>query len=478
MDWVLPVAEVNRISVKAHEGLLVGASDSYSVGDLLMPHVLTRLLNFSRLRCAGMTRVDFTSVGGHSVRNYGESALEMGGKDLQLVHFGGETLSRKLTSGYAAVATGEESERFESLAAIGSEEEILRYVRRRTGQLDDLAYVLAAEGEFYGARSSFHAVGLSEPERLDESARQRLVSILKGADFVGIRDEVGASFLENCGVTVQRMPCGLSVIPQTCARQLREHRDGDAMEEIRHRFPNGWVAVEIGDVERGDFDRLAQALREVADREGLGLVFFEARKQEPGAPSPKLRRWVDAFPEWEAAAFGSDNIWEIASLLLHSRLYCGTCLSCRVIAMSGGVARVNLPTGDPSVRSYCELWENDSVPIELPREEAWEEALTRALEVDFSTLQDHATKLHGQYFDSFEKFCRATGLSPRLAASRPETTPHVRASAAGHHLNDEWLDDSENRRLFRKLNRGSKKRFDPGSAAKSIRKRFGARPSV
>jgi len=156
LGWVAPLSEVNEMTSVAHEALLVGAADRYRLGDLLMPHVLTRLVNFSRLRCAGLVTADLTRVGGHVVRNYGESVLEMHGANLKLIHYGGADLSVGLGEGYQAAADEEESERFESLSMISDREALDNYVRRRTGQLGDFAYVLAPEGEFYGAGLSFH----------------------------------------------------------------------------------------------------------------------------------------------------------------------------------------------------------------------------------------------------------------------------------------------------------------------------------
>lgn len=452
LDWVAPLAEVNEMTSTSHEALLVGAADHYRLGDLLMPHVLTRLINFSRLRCAGLVSADLTPVGGHSVRNYGESLLEMRGSRLKLVHFGGADITLDLINGYQAAADEDEGERFESLTMISHRSEVENYVRRRTGQLDDFAYLLAPEGEFYGAGLSFHAIGIPEPESLDDKRKARLLEVFRMAQFVGVRDENGANFLESHGIAFERMPCGLSVLPQVCARQLREVRDRSALEAIRNRFPNGWIAVEVSEVRPVDVERVKEALREVSDRGNLGLVFFEANKGLAEKTSKKLREWVESFPEWEAAAFTSDNIWEVASLLLHSRLYCGSCLSSRIICMSGGIARINFPDGSSAARSYCELWEHDSVPIEFDDAENWSAALQEALEVDLSVLQQHASWLHQRYQDSIARFCRDTGMSPRLIPGRNETL-HSLTTGRFHHLHDEWLSDIESTHLFRRLNR-------------------------
>lgn len=425
LDWIAPLAEVNEMITASEEAVFVGRLDQHRFGDLLMPHVLSRLLHLSRMRCGGLVNADFSSVGGHSVRNYGECALEMRSPGLKLIHVGGDVLDLDLIEGYREAADEEEAERFESLAGISGREELLRYVRRRSGQISDFAYLLEPTGEFWGAGLGFHAVGLPDPGRLTPERRERLLANLRLAQFVGVRDEAGAAFLAKEGIAVERMPCALSVLPQVCARQLRECRDREALESIRHRFPDGWITVETSGVKAADAERLVTALREVAERENLGLVFFEANRTREGAARP-LRSWVEAFPEWQAAEFGSQNLWEIASLLLHSRLYCGTCLAARTLCMSGGVARIQVPTGDPATLGYCELWEHDEVPIEFAADENWSDALDEALSVDWSVLQHHATWLHDRYRQSFDRFCRDMGIEPRLVPGEAVETEHER----------------------------------------------------
>jgi hypothetical protein len=153
-------------------------------------------------------------------------------------------------------------------------------------------------------------------------------------------------------------------------------------------------------------------------------------------------------------------------MLLHSRLYCGTSLDCRIICMAAGVARINIPVGDSAARSYCELWEHDSVPIEFSLDEPWTVGLKEALSADLSILQQHATILHKTYFQSLETFCRATGLHPRLTHAE-RSTEHEVAAAALHHLHDEWLSDEKSLQKFRRLNRRWGRKSRNRSVAKS-----------
>ncbi len=436
LDWMAPLAETNEMMATPQEALLIGRADQHRLGEMLMPHVLGRLLHFSKIRCAGLVSADFTDCGGHVVRSYGECAKEMRGAGLRLVHFGGDALALDLVEGYREAAGEEEAECFEGLVGISGRAELLRYLRRRTGQGSEFAYVLDSAEEFAGCVSGFHAVGLSEPWRLGAAAKERLVGILRRAQFVGVRDRNGAEFLEGEGVRVERMPCALTVLPQVCARPLREARDRESLESVRRRFPNGWIAVETGGVRERDAGRLAAALQEVSERTGLGMVFFEANGLAGGGRR-RLRRWVEAFPEWQAMEFGSVNLWETASLLLHSRLYCGSDLGARTICMSGGVGRIHVPTGTAETRSYCDLWEHGDVPVEFAEDGDWSEALVGALAVGFPLLQKHSAWLHARYQESLDRFCRSTGIEARLVAA----TDHERAARRRREFQEGWLEE-------------------------------------
>lgn len=407
---------------------------------MLLPRVLGRLLPIPT-RCAGLVSADFTGRGGTASSSYGEALLSLGGARLKLVHFGGGALGVDLVDGYREAARGEEADRFEGLAGIAGREELRRYVRRRSGQISDFAYLLEPEGEFWGAGLAFHAVGLADPGLLDQTGRDRLLAVLRGAEFIGIRDRIGADFLEGAGIEVERMPCALTALPDTFGDLVEEARRSAAIEALVNRFPDGWISVETSQVAVGDFDRLVAALREVADRSGLGLVFFEA-DQVPGRASVPLRRWVESFPEWQSGCLATNDLWETVALILCSRLHCGGCLSSRILCMAGGIARVGVPTGSPEVESYCALWEHGDVPVEFSVGEDWAEALSEALAVSLPELEFHAEGLRRRYWESFGRFCAALGIEgrgrgPARLASHASPPAGFRPQ---HHLEDEWLE--------------------------------------
>jgi len=460
LDWVRPVTPTNCLEREGIEALLVGRFDGPAAGDLLMPHVISRLLHFSRLRCGSMHSGDYSRIGGHVVRNYGECALEMGEDCSRLVHVGGDILSDTLSERYPASIDEDESDRFASLLEIARPEQIEEYVRRRTGQLDDFAYVLAPRGKFSGAGLCFHAVGFPEPDRLEPGLRSRLVEMMKAARFVGIRDQIGAAFLEKQGVTVERMPCGLVVLPQVCARALRQCRGAESLRSLHRRFPHGWIAVETpSELELAEGDRLAEALAAVSRREGCGIVFFDGNCQPDGDIS-HLENWAAKIPGGRAGVFRPDSIWEVASLILHARQLCASSVEMRSIAMSGAIPRVAIPVPGEAMRSYCDLWEHFEVATALSSAGDWEAEIASTLSFEPHRLRQHASRLHDRYFASFRLFCRETEMEPGLL---PGGGGSRRADTRGeaHHSPDELFGDRGFANLLRRFQRAR----SPGQAS-------------
>ena len=108
------------------------------------------------------------------------------------------------------------------------------------------------------------------------------------------------------------------------------------------------------------------------------------------------------------------------------------------------------------------------MPIEFSNEKEWKVAFAEALRVGPSTLQEHAGDLHREFFEVLTEFCESTGLTPKMDPESLET-PHMRAATRLHHLQDEWLSDEANLKLFRELNRKVSKR----SIASQIKQKLG-----
>ncbi|MCZ7654721.1 MAG: hypothetical protein M5R42_11245 [Rhodocyclaceae bacterium] len=70
--------------------ILFGACDRHNLGDLLLPHIVAKLLEPREVIVAGLAARDLTPCGGHRVRAIGEVLREFPGAPV--IHAGGELL--------------------------------------------------------------------------------------------------------------------------------------------------------------------------------------------------------------------------------------------------------------------------------------------------------------------------------------------------------------------------------------------------
>jgi len=436
----------------------VGGTGHYHLGELLRPSVLADLLGAGEFRCAGLVERDLSSLGAVRVRNFSHCAEELRAKSLHILHHGGKILDGGILERYAASVEGEEAERFASLCEIAEASVLRAHVERRSGCRAPWPGLLDAEEEFFGAQVGFLGVGFSQLSALSDAERRRLLRSLGEARFLGVREAAGADLLEAEGLSVRRMPDPLTVLPDFSGAALGEARRSESLSAMRQRFPNGWIAVEVGVIPDPARERLRDALQQVAEDASLGLVFFNAshdgREGDDGCAW-----WVDSLGDFSAARFPSKQVWEVAAMLLASRLYCGGDLECRILAMGAGVPRWSVPFGDSELRGYAALWEDPAVEVVPGLGSDWAEALASALTVPLSLLESHAVRLRGACYEGIAAYREASGFDLEVASAEEvepaEPMDHkgrrpLCGAAATHraratrvrHLHDEWLEQA------------------------------------
>ncbi len=436
---------------------LVGACERHNFGDMLMPHVVQGLLkDGASSSCVGLIDADLRNAGGHRVISC-ETAFDKLKSAPTVVHFGGATLGCDLASGYAMTATGESHSKITQLIK-ESPQAALEYARSQTGFEGQTAYVVDAKARWPKARNAFHAVGLSEPEKLDAPREEALLKVLGEAEFAGIRDFNGANFLEKRGIDVTRMPCGVTVLPQVCRKEWSEHSNGLALNTVRNRFPNGWIAVQVSGYRKKVFKPLIRALSGICEKRGLGVVFFAAGTAPGHDDVVELARRVDSFPRKRAMFFPSRNIWDISALIGNSELYVGTSLHGRIVAMAAGVPRINLAVRFAKINSYCRLWEHPSVPYEINVEQL-NPHFGNILDMDRDTLKSHAKWLEKTYRSAFSKMCAATRMreTDRIPV---EEISHASALERSRQLLAEWTGDSKTLQMLKRISSRRRKKRD------------------
>lgn len=100
----------------------------------------------------------------------------------------------------------------------------------------------------------------------------------------------------------------------------------------------------------------------------------------------------------QALLFDSSDIWALAALVLGSRGFCGSSLHGRILAMAGGLPRLNLQPGDlppqaiAKTQAYADTWELPGLPGAVPPAQL-AAAIGRALAADPAALRRHAHAL-------------------------------------------------------------------------------------
>ena len=442
--------------------LLIGPSDFLTLGDQLRPHVVSRLFDFDAFRCAGLVSKDLTRIGGHRVLNFGEAALELEGTAPTLIHLGGDHLLSGLVSGYHRAVEGRERGLFVSLVQVAAREEMLGYVRRRTGQNSCLGYVMANQGCFSGSDSVFLGTRIPEPTVLEDDEQSHFLDCTRQSSFVGVSGEGGFSFLERHGVECREMPCVLSALPRVCSRLLKRNEEGANLKAIRNRFGKGWIMVEVSNVPERHEKNFAEMVSSFSALRGWGIVAYSTKI------SDNLQRSMQS--KWEAllGQFGnavwleSENIWEITNCLAGASCYLGSCLDSRILAGAFGIPRINLPVTGSRIADYCKIWDPGMDATLGTDADEWGNELNRAVLVDPSELQAMIARTGDAFFSGLNQISEKTRLTRRVFAR--DANGHLQAVVRGKQIAGDWFASRRNRERFERLNPGRK---DSGKTVES-----------
>lgn len=435
--------------------ILVGPSDFLTLGDQLRPHVVSRLFDFDSFRCAGLVSKDLTGIGGHRVLNFGEAALELEGTTPTLIHLGGDHLLSGLISGYHRAVEARDRECFVSLVQVAAREEMLGYVRRRTGQNSCLGYVISNQGCFTGSESVFLGTRIPEPTVLEDDEQSHFLDCSMRSSFVGASGEGAYGFLQEHGVESREMPCVLSALPRVCSRLLKRNQDGDKLKAVRNRFGKGWMMVEVSNVpERLEKD-FAEMVSSFSALRGWGIVIYST-KISGNFQTSMQGKWEELLGQFgNAVWFDSKNIWEITNCLAGASCYLGSCLDSRILAGAFGIPRINTPVADSRIADYCRVWDKGMETTLGTDADEWGDELNRAVLVDPSELQATVARTGDAFFSGLNEMSERTRLTRRVFAR--DANGHFQAVVRGKQIASDWFASRKNRERFERLNPGRKK---------------------
>lgn len=255
-------------------------------------------------------------------------------------------------------------------------------------------------------RLIYNAVGGVDLAACDPVLRLEVVSGLRKADYVSVRDRVTQEALSGAGIAAQLAPDCATLTKQRFDVAIQKHGHTEEPAAVRAMFPQGYLAVQFS-ADCGDDATLASLARELdaaAGQVGHGIVFFRAGIAPwHDAPEPFLR--LSRRMQTQTFIFESAHIWDICALIAGSIGFVGTSLHGRIVAAAYALPRISfLPTPianrDRATKqaAYVAAWEMPGMPGILPIE-GLSDGIPRALHSESRRRAAHADRL--------EKACRA-----------------------------------------------------------------------
>lgn len=379
--------------------VLFGAFDRHNFGDLLFPHLMTALLPGLSFEFAGLAERDLRAVGGHRVKAL--SARE-GKRPTDLLHVGGELLT---CSAYqAAVMLLDPAAAAAAISGYDNDPRAAAgWAAQQLGTSRSMPYVVGREAIAASGQLIFNAVGGVEWALLAAAQKDEVITALRQADWVSVRDHLTRDALRAEGLDFPLCPDPAVMLAECCGEVIRQHQQHGAVKQMRDVFPQGYLACQFS-VDFGDdasLDALAQGLSRVAAETSLGLVLFRAGAAPWHDDLALYERVQRPLPSGTVRLFPSLHLWDICALIAASRGVLSSSLHGRIVALAYGLPRVSLLPPQQGQRpdkrmAFAETWEPPAIPRSVMVNQI-EPALMQALDLPTSLLRENAAHLCALY---------------------------------------------------------------------------------
>ncbi|WP_321895425.1 polysaccharide pyruvyl transferase family protein [Paraburkholderia heleia] len=389
--------------------VIFGAFDRHNFGDLLIAQVVARMLPRRELLFAGLAARDPHGDGGPAAVALARIAAFSHERRVNVIHAGGELLTCNAWEAAVMLAPPRRVP-----ALIAAEHEWLRdgraWAQQHVGVASLAPYVLS-KSALPGVcvkHLSFNAVGGVDLDARSAQLEADVLAALQSADAVSVRDRQTQALLAQRGIEARLIPDPAAMTAVLFGTAIRRHAANLAPRDVRQAFPHGYAAVQFS-ADFGDdatLDTLAAQLELAAQEHGLGIVLFRAG----AAP------WHDDLAVYERLAarlraahvrvFASLNVWDICALIAGSRIYCGSSLHGRIVAMAYALPRINISHPQHACEgnkheAYVRTWEAAGLAgVVTPDNLA--ETVANALSADGESLRETASTLARRYRTGFE----------------------------------------------------------------------------
>ncbi|MBB2926509.1 polysaccharide pyruvyl transferase family protein [Paraburkholderia silvatlantica] len=389
--------------------VIFGAFDRHNFGDLLIAQVVARMLPRRELLFAGLAARDAHGDGGPAAVALARIAAFAHDRCVNVIHAGGELLTCNAWEAAVMLAPPRRVP-----ALIAAEHEWLRDGRAWAQQhvcAASLAPYVLSKSALPGVRVkhlSFNAVGGVDLDTRSAQLEADVLAALQSADAVSVRDRQTQTLLAQRGIEARLIPDPAAMTAVLFGTAIRRHAANLALRDVQQAFPHGYAAVQFS-ADFGDdatLDTLATQLELAAQGHGLGIVLFRAGAAPWHDDLAVYGRLAARLCAAHVRVFASLNVWDICALIAGSRIYCGSSLHGRIVAMAYALPRANISHPYHSSEggkheAYVQTWEAAGL-AGVVNPDSLAETLANALAADCASLRETAAALARRYRTEFE----------------------------------------------------------------------------
>jgi hypothetical protein len=254
---------------------------------------------------------------------------------------------------------------------------------------------------------SFHAVGGADLDLREPAFRAEVFNKIRNADHVSVRDLKTQQHLRAAGIDAPLVPDPAIMVAELFGTQIRERAAQGEVRQMLDAFPEGYAALQFNATFGDDatLDTLARQLQRTAKADDLGIVLFRAGAAPWHDDLDVYRRLAARLSGTPVRLFNSLYLWDIVALIAQSRIYCGSSLHGRIVAMAFARPRINLvhavdvqPTRKQA--AFAMTWEPPGI-VATTGIADMAEVIGTALRTDPELMRDTAASLARQYRDTF-----------------------------------------------------------------------------
>ncbi len=396
---------MNHYPIHQLPTILFGAFDRHNFGDLLFPHIIAALLQDRPFLYAGLAHRDLRPYGGHQILPIHEVVANMKQQPFNLIHVGGEILT--CDHWLAAVMLLPEEQVQPIIARLDPHPREKMIWAQQVLKMHDLApYCFSRATSPQCNQVIYNSVGGVDLATSDSAFHKEIIQKLKAADLVTVRDKYTQSLLRKSDVDTQLLPDPAVMITELFAQKINRE---SSTRNYQALFPAGYIAVQFS-ADFGDDKTLrtiAAELDKLMTATGLGIVFFRAGAAPWHDDLNCYQRTIAFMKNHQTMIFDSLNIWSICALITSSRIFCGSSLHGRIIAMANGIPRINLchamnKEHITKQAAFAETWDLPSLYATVTADQL-SIGVLHAFNTDRDKMKQKAKSLTNLYREAFSK---------------------------------------------------------------------------